>query len=183
MLSVTFGTRTGSVADPLVKRILPLGNEFMELTGVTYSLVVAPINDTTSAGPWTNAIDFIKPLQWIPTRIRRRGRRLHRDFLEVYGALILLVKERMESGENVPDCLVKSILEYQENEKLSWADMCLLTTAFATGGSHSVSHIFLLNRRLLTKLCRPQVQFCGSLQSCRPIQVYRPQRTRSWTGS
>lgn len=48
----------------------------------------------------------------------------------------------MESGENVPDCLVKSILEYQENEKLSWGDMCLLTTAFATGGSHSVNHIF-----------------------------------------
>ncbi|EGO26305.1 hypothetical protein SERLADRAFT_367896 [Serpula lacrymans var. lacrymans S7.9] len=122
MLSVTFGTRTGSVADPLVRRALPLGNEFMKLTG-----------------PWSNAIDFIKPLQWIPTRIRSRGRKLRKDFLEVYGAMINLVKHRMESGENVPDCLVKSLLEYQEDEKLSWTDMCLLTTAFATGGSHSTS--------------------------------------------
>ncbi|KAF9455844.1 cytochrome P450 [Collybia nuda] len=122
MLSVTFGTRAGSVADPVIKRALPLGNEFMKLTG-----------------PWSNAVDFIKPLQWVPTRTRSRGRKLRRDFLEVYGTMINLVKDRMAIGEEVPDCLVKSLLEYQVEEQLSWTDMCLLTTAFATGGSHSTS--------------------------------------------
>ncbi|KAF9254155.1 cytochrome P450, partial [Marasmius fiardii PR-910] len=122
MLSVTFGTRTGSVADPVIKRALPLGNEFMKLTG-----------------PWSNAVDFVKPLQWIPTRIRSRGRKLRKDFIEVYGTMINLVKDRMASGENVPDCLVKSLLQKKDEEELSWIDLCLLTTAFATGGSHSTS--------------------------------------------
>ncbi|KXN88563.1 Phenylacetate 2-hydroxylase [Leucoagaricus sp. SymC.cos] len=122
MLSITFGTRTGSVADPVIKRALPLGNEFMKLTG-----------------PWSNAIDFIKPLQWIPTRTRARGQKLRKDFLEVYGTMINMVKDRIAAGENVPDCLVKSLLMCQEEEQLSWTDMCLLTTAFATGGSHSTS--------------------------------------------
>lgn len=120
MLSFTFGTRIGSMVDPLVKRTLPLGNEFMKLTG-----------------PWNNAIDFIWPLQWIPTRMRSRGRKLRKNFLEVYGAMINFVKDRIDSGEEVPDCLVKSLLQYEEEEKLSWTDMCMLTTAFATGGSHS----------------------------------------------
>lgn len=90
------------------------------------------------SGPWSNAVDFIKPLQWIPTRTRSRGRKLRKEFLEVYGTMINLVKGRMSAGEDVPDCLVKSLLEYQDEEHLSWTDMCLLTTAFATGGSHSV---------------------------------------------
>ncbi|PCH43872.1 cytochrome P450 [Wolfiporia cocos MD-104 SS10] len=122
MLSVTFATRIGSVTDPLIKKTLSLGDEFMMLTG-----------------PWSNAIDFIKPLQWMPTRIRSRGRKLHQDFLDVYGAMILLVKKRMESGEDAPDCLVKSLLKSQEEEELSWTDICMLATAFATGGSHSTS--------------------------------------------
>ncbi|KAF9258035.1 cytochrome P450 [Marasmius fiardii PR-910] len=120
MLSITFGTRTGSVADPVIKRVLTLGDEFMKLTG-----------------PWTNAVDFIKPLQWIPTRMRSRGRKLRKDFIEVYGTMINLVKHRMASGENVPDCLVKSLLEKKDEEELSWIDLCFLTTAFGTGGSHS----------------------------------------------
>ncbi|TFY52985.1 hypothetical protein EVJ58_g9703, partial [Rhodofomes roseus] len=119
MLSVTFGTRTGSVADPLVKRALPLGMEFMRLTG-----------------PWSNAVDFIKPLQWIPTRTRSRGRKLRQDFLDVYGAMVRLVKERMDSGEDVPDCLVKSLFAFEKEEQLSWTAMCMFTTAFATGVSH-----------------------------------------------
>jgi len=122
MLSVTFGTRTGSVTDPLVKRALPLGMEFMRLTG-----------------PWSNAVDFIKPLQWIPTRTRSRGRKLRQDFLDVYGAMIRHVKQRMDSGDDAPDCLVRSLLACEEEEQLSWTDLCMLTTAFATGGSHSTS--------------------------------------------
>ena len=59
----------------------------------------------------------------------------------MYGAMIRLVKERMSSGEDVSDCLVKSLLECEEEEQLSWTDLCMLTTAFATGGSHSVSPV------------------------------------------
>lgn len=147
MLSVTFGTRTGSVADPLVKRALPLGMEFMRLTGKLLPPSPCVSRGSPFEGPWSNAIDFIKPLQWIPTRTRSRGRKLRQDFLEVYGAMIRLVKERMSSGEDVSDCLVKSLLECEEEEQLSWTDLCMLTTAFATGGSHSVCQITGVNTR------------------------------------
>lgn len=96
--------------------------------------------DTNRAiiGPLSNAIDFIKPLQWIPTSKRSRGRKLHDDLIEVYSAMILQVKGRVDSGENVPDCLVKTLIESQEEEKLDWEDICMLTAVFTLGGVHSV---------------------------------------------
>jgi hypothetical protein len=90
-------------------------------------------------GPLSNIIDFIEPLQWIPTTRRSRGRRLHDGIVEVYGAMIMRVKARMDAGEDVPDCLVKTLLLYQEREKLDWEDMCMLAVVFNLGGIHSVS--------------------------------------------
>ncbi|KAF4598324.1 hypothetical protein EYR38_006721 [Pleurotus pulmonarius] len=124
MLAVAFGTRTLSTSDPLVDEAIRLGMEFMDLTG-----------------PWTNMIDFIKPLQWLPTRARYRARKLHSDFISVYGAMINRVKARLDAGEQVSDCLVKTLLETQESEKLSWEDMCFIVIAFTTGGVHSTSGI------------------------------------------
>ncbi|TFY53579.1 hypothetical protein EVJ58_g9373 [Rhodofomes roseus] len=118
MLSVTFGTRTGSVADPLVKRALPL--VFIRLKDR------GPMRSTSSN--LSNG--------YLPVLVRE----VARDFLDVYGApMVRLVKERMASGEDVPDCLVKSLLAFEKEEQLSWTDMCMLTTAFATGGSHCLT--------------------------------------------
>lgn len=89
-------------------------------------------------GPLSNAIDFIKPLQWIPTSKRSRGHKLHDDLIEVYSTMILQVKARVDSGESVPDCLVKTLIESQEKEKLDWEDICMLTAVFTLGGVHSV---------------------------------------------
>jgi hypothetical protein len=86
----------------------------------------------------SNVIDFIKPLQWIPTTTRSRGRRLHDEIVEVYGAMIDRVKTRMNAGEDVPDCLVKTMILTQEQEKLDWEDMCMLSVVFTLGGVHSV---------------------------------------------
>ena len=38
--------------------------------------------------------------------------------MEVYGAMIERVRERMERGEDVPDCLVKTLLLNREKEKV-----------------------------------------------------------------
>lgn len=92
-----------------------------------------------STGPWSNAIDFITPLQWIPTKMRSRGRKLHDDIIDVYGNMVLRVKARMDAGENVPDCLVKTLIETQDQEKLDWEDICMLSAVFTLGGVHSVS--------------------------------------------
>ena len=91
-----------------------------------------------SKGPWSNSIDFIEPLQWIPTRMRTRGRQLHDGLVEVYGSMIQAVKARLDAGEDVPDCLVKTLLETQEEEEMDWEDLCMLSAVFTLGGVHSV---------------------------------------------
>ncbi|KDQ29248.1 hypothetical protein PLEOSDRAFT_1112179 [Pleurotus ostreatus PC15] len=124
MLTLTFGSRTVKATDPLVQEALRLGMEFMRLTG-----------------PWSNMIDFFKILQWIPTTMRAQGRKLHNDFIAVYGAMMLRTKARMDAGEEVPDCLVKTLIQCQEEEQLTWEDMCFIVSAFTTGGVHSTSGI------------------------------------------
>jgi hypothetical protein len=86
----------------------------------------------------SNNIDFIKPLQWIPTSMRSRGRRLHDGLVEVYGSMITRVKERMDAGEDVPDCVFKTLILTQEQEKLNWEDMCMLAAGLILGGVGSV---------------------------------------------
>jgi len=41
----------------------------------------------------------------------------------------------MDVGEDVPDCLVKTLLLTQEKEKLDWEDLCMLSV-FTLGGVH-----------------------------------------------
>ncbi|KAI0050025.1 cytochrome P450 [Auriscalpium vulgare] len=124
MFRLSFGTRTESAADPLSERALALANEFMELTG-----------------PWSNAVDFIKPLEYLPTQKRARARKLHDDIIDTYGALILRVQARMDAGEDVPDCMVKTVIETREAERLDWEDMCMLSAVFTLGGVHSMTGI------------------------------------------
>jgi hypothetical protein len=58
----------------------------------------------------------------------------------------------MDAGEDVPDCLVKTLLLNQEREKLDWEDMCMLAVAFNLGGVHSVMINYLLGGRLTLEL-------------------------------
>ncbi|KAI0037219.1 cytochrome P450 [Vararia minispora EC-137] len=124
MLSVSFATRTDSTDDPLVERALWLATEFMTLTG-----------------PTANIVDFIKPLQWIPTRTRSRGRAVYRGIMEVYGAMIERVRSRLDRGEDVPDCLVKTLILTQEKEKLDQEDLSMLSAVFTLGGVHSTAGV------------------------------------------
>ncbi|TCD64999.1 hypothetical protein EIP91_003367 [Steccherinum ochraceum] len=124
MLTISFGTRTDSTTDPLVEPALHMAMEFMDLTG-----------------PWSNAIDFIEPLQWIPTQMRSRGRKLHDDLIKVYGAMITRVRARLAAGEHVPDCLAKTLIETQKEENLDEEDLCMLAAVFTLGGVHSTAGI------------------------------------------
>ncbi|KAF9068379.1 cytochrome P450 [Rhodocollybia butyracea] len=124
MLFISFGIRTDTIADPLITRALDLAMEFMALTG---SLA--------------NPIDFLEPLQWIPSTMRTRGRNLHQEILEVYGSMILRMKKRLDMGDYVPDCLVKTLIYDQEKEKLDWEDLCMLSAVFTLGGVHSTSGV------------------------------------------
>ena len=53
--------------------------------------------------------------------------------------MILRVKERLDSNQDVEDCLAKTLLLEQEKEELDWEDICMLTVVFTLGGVHSVS--------------------------------------------
>lgn len=52
---------------------------------------------------------------------------------------MLEVKARIDAGEDVPDCLVKTLFNIQEEEKLGWEDLCMLSSVFTLGGVGSVS--------------------------------------------
>ncbi|PPQ76481.1 hypothetical protein CVT25_011988, partial [Psilocybe cyanescens] len=122
MLIMSFGIRTSSNTDPLIGTALGLAMEFMELTG-----------------PWSNVIDFFEVLQYLPSNKRTRGNRLNAILVNTYGSMIVEFKDKMIGGEEVPDCLVKTLLENQESEKLDWEDICMLSGVFTLGGVHSVS--------------------------------------------
>ncbi|PPQ84569.1 hypothetical protein CVT25_015769 [Psilocybe cyanescens] len=122
MLILSFGIRTTSLNDPLISKALRLTMEFMELTG-----------------PWANVVDFFEILQYIPTAKRTRGHQLYSDMVDTYGSMLLQFKTKMVAGEEVPDCLIKTLLENQESEKLDWEDICMLSAVFTLGGVHSVS--------------------------------------------
>ncbi|KAI0312784.1 cytochrome P450 [Amylostereum chailletii] len=126
MLNLSFGTRTTSTSDPLTDRAISLANEFMKLSG-----------------PFSNPIDFIEPLQWLPTQSYKRAVKLHEGLVDVYGALIQRVQARMDSGEDVPDCLVKTLLLTREKEGLNWEETVMLSCVFTLGGIHSMTGILL----------------------------------------
>lgn len=139
MLVMALGIRTDASTHPFVDRTLELTLEFNDLTGEflehkcnVYMLTMCIL------GPLSNVEDFITPLQWIPTAMQKRGRKLHDAFVEVYGALLNEVKAKMDAGENVPDCLAKTLLLTREQEGLDWEDMCMLIAVFVLGGVHSV---------------------------------------------
>ncbi|KAJ7932907.1 cytochrome P450 [Mycena leptocephala] len=59
----------------------------------------------------TNAVDFIKPLQYFPSPTRTRGLALNVDITRVYGGMIQDMQRRLDSSEYIPDCLIKTLLE------------------------------------------------------------------------
>ncbi|KAI1128352.1 cytochrome P450 [Nemania abortiva] len=124
MLTIVFGTRTTSVTDPLVGKALRLSREFMNCTG-----------------PVSNLVDFSSLLQKIPTRLRKRGQRLHEGLVDTYGGMIFDIKRQIHLGRDVPDCLAKTMLSIQEEEELDDLDMAILASAFMIGGVETTASI------------------------------------------
>ncbi|KAH8161403.1 hypothetical protein CIB48_g6845 [Xylaria polymorpha] len=117
MLTIVFGTRTISVDDPLVAKALRLSREFMNCTG-----------------PVSNLVDFSPLLQRLPTRMWKRGRKLHDDLVDTYGGMIFDIDRRIRLGAEVPECLAKTMLAVRDKEDLDHLDMAILASAFMIGG-------------------------------------------------
>ncbi|KAH8112313.1 cytochrome P450 [Phellopilus nigrolimitatus] len=124
MLTIAFASRTESVQDPLVSQALKLSREFMNCTG-----------------PVSNLVDFITPLQWFTTPLQARGKKLHQGLVDTYGGLIKSIEARMNAGEDVPDCLAKTMILSRESENLDDLDMAILASAFMIGGVETTASI------------------------------------------
>ncbi|CCM06881.1 uncharacterized protein FIBRA_09190 [Fibroporia radiculosa] len=116
--------RTDSTEHPLVGRALKLSREFMNCTG-----------------PVSNLVDFFTPLQWIPTIMSIRGKKLHKGLVETYGGMINDIERRMKAGEDVPECLAKTMILARDEEQLDHLDMAILTSAFMIGGVETTASI------------------------------------------
>ncbi|KAI8955076.1 cytochrome P450 [Xylaria longipes] len=124
MLAIVFGTRTISVSDPLVAKALRLSREFMNCTG-----------------PVSNLVDFSSLLQRLPTRMRKRGRKLHDDLVDTYGGMIFETERQIRLGRDVPECLAKTMLSIRDEEELDGLDMAILASAFMIGGVETTASI------------------------------------------
>jgi cytochrome P450 len=124
MTTIVFGTRTDSTKHPLVKQALMLSREFMNCTG-----------------PVSNLTDFLPILQVLPNYMITRSKKLHKGLVETYGGMINDVEERMKRGEDVPDCLAKTMITVKEEEELDHLDMAILASAFMIGGVETTASI------------------------------------------
>lgn len=54
------------------------------------------------------------------------------------------IEARLHAGEDVPDCLAKTMLVNQRSENLDHLDMTILTSAFMIGGVETVSKLWYI---------------------------------------
>ncbi|CAG8314838.1 unnamed protein product [Penicillium salamii] len=124
MTTITFGFRTDSINHPLVAQALKLSREFMNCTG-----------------PMSNLVDFVSLLQYIPTPMHQRGKKLHKGLVDTYGGIIKDIEQKMKSGGQVTDCLAKTMVEVRKKENLDDLDMAILASAFMIGGVETTAAI------------------------------------------
>ncbi|CAG8891773.1 unnamed protein product [Penicillium egyptiacum] len=124
MTTITFGFRADSIHHPLVGRALKPSREFMNCTG-----------------PMSNLIDFVPILQYLPTPLHRRAKKLHKGLVETYGGFIKETEQKMMEGKTVQDCLAKTMVEVRYKEELDDLDMAILASAFMIGGVETTAAI------------------------------------------
>ncbi|KAF8653404.1 hypothetical protein AX16_003947 [Volvariella volvacea WC 439] len=125
MLTLVFGIRTDTINHPMVARSLALSREFMNCSSAVAMLT-----------------DFLPILQHVPGNpMTARAKRLHQALLDVYGGMMDEIVDKINRGDEVPDCLVKDLVEKKEKENMDWLDMVMICCAFMIGGVESTSSI------------------------------------------
>ncbi|THH14413.1 hypothetical protein EW146_g5914 [Bondarzewia mesenterica] len=77
----------------------------------------------------------------LPTRMRARGRKLHKELIETYGGMVKNIEAQVKDGVPVPDCAAKTMVESREKEGLDDMDMAILASAFMIGGVETTAGI------------------------------------------
>ncbi|KAF8172650.1 cytochrome P450, partial [Pholiota molesta] len=83
-------------------------------------------------GPVSNLVDFLPILQI---------QKLHADLVATYGGMINDIDERMKRGDEVPDCVVKTLLEAKDKQGLDDLDITIMCSGFMIGGVETTASI------------------------------------------
>lgn len=102
-----------------------------------YWLTYAPTHRNCT-GPVSNLIDFVPLLQILPNSLTTRAKKLHNDLVDTYGGMINAIEAQMNAGEEVPECLAKTLVETRNEENFDHLDMAILCSAFMIGGIETV---------------------------------------------
>ncbi|KAI1849033.1 hypothetical protein JX265_013683 [Neoarthrinium moseri] len=65
----------------------------------------------------------------------------HRDIVATYGGMIKEMDERIQKGQDMRDCLAKSMLEARKQEDLDELDVIFLATSFMVGGVETTAAV------------------------------------------
>ncbi|KAF9261476.1 cytochrome P450 [Marasmius fiardii PR-910] len=124
MLNITFGEFTETINDPLVQKAFKLSHEFMKCSGIM-----------------ANMSDFVTILQHVPNYMYERCNALHQDLVSTYGGMVSDMEKKIQRGEDVPECLAKTLIQVKRQESLSDLDIQMLVSAFMLGGLDSTASI------------------------------------------
>ncbi|KAI0641661.1 cytochrome P450 [Trametes meyenii] len=124
IFGLVYGQRTKSITDPAATEILRMSREFMNTTG-----------------PVSNLVDFFPILQKLPNTMARRGRKLNQDILAFNRPYVADIEARLKRGEDVPDCLAKTLLLTREAEGLDDLDIIILCAAMLIGGVETTASV------------------------------------------
>jgi hypothetical protein len=130
------------------------GREYVDLTGKAHFLflfcssrVLIFFTFFFSTGVFSNSVDFIKPLQWLPTITQTRAHRVHDAPIGVISPMILRVKERLDSKQNVKELLGEDLVARTRKRGIGlggplFAHWCIHTFFFWLGkGGKCVMHL------------------------------------------
>jgi hypothetical protein len=108
------------------------------------SILTTASSPRNCTGPVSNLVDFVPLLQRLPNSLTNRAKKLHEDLVDTYGGMISEIEKRMNSGQDVPRCLVKTLVETGGQEALDHLDKVMICSAFLIGGVESVRGHYLL---------------------------------------
>ncbi|TFK83361.1 cytochrome P450 [Polyporus arcularius HHB13444] len=124
ILMLIYGTRTESMGDPIVKEVLRISREFMNTTGSV-----------------SNLVDFFPILQKLPNRMTSRGKKLHEEIVNFNRPFLADIEGRLKRGDDVPDCLAKTLLLTREDEGLDDLDILIMCGTLIIGGVETTASI------------------------------------------
>jgi len=102
----------------------------------------------------SNLIDFVPALQYLPTPLKSRAKKLHKGLVETYGGFINDLDRKIQSGEQVEESLSSHMLSVRKEEDLDHLDMSILTSAFMIGGVETVSSLIVYHEGVCTNTTR-----------------------------